>query len=250
MRSRMMPKTSSNARAFDGSGTDAFIPVVLDALGRRPGRVLEVGCGKSALADVLSTIATEVTAIDSDPAAIEFQLRQRRHSDNLHYRCIDGRTSVEPAFIGDFDAVVSMFTFHEWSLADLLVSIRRWMPSGGKLVVVDTTAGKCQTVASRVFEELVLTNAREAKATRATARLLGWQPVLAFSYGRARVLLSRRGRAHVRCEILCGTPPSLQEYYSRFAQLGTVNRCSKLMGSVMLAVVDVAPSVTRTPNVV
>lgn len=116
---------------------------VVDRLGARPGRLLDLACGPGTLsAHVLRRFPdAQVTGVDVDPFLLE--LGRRTLGDRVAFRDLDIRRSDWGAAVGGdpFDAVLSATALHWLGVEDLrsvaLVLAERLRP-GGVVVNYDT----------------------------------------------------------------------------------------------------------------
>ncbi len=110
-----------------------YQPLLLAALPRDCGRVLEVGCGEGLLARELAGVARRVTAIDLDAPSLEIA-RREAPAPNLEYVLGDFLTHpFEPA---SFDAVVSVALLHHVDAERGLERMKELLRPGGTLALV------------------------------------------------------------------------------------------------------------------
>ncbi len=110
-----------------------YHPVLLGALSRDCGHVLEVGCGEGLLARELSNVARRVTAIDVDVASIEVARREAA-APNVEYVLAD--FFAHPFANASFDAVVSVALLHHVDAASGLERMADLLRPGGTLALV------------------------------------------------------------------------------------------------------------------
>lgn len=97
--------------------------------------ILEIGCGTGNLSRLLAQRADRVTAIDLSPKMIEIAKQQSQDYANIDFQVADILTWEFPA--KQFDAIVSIATFHHLPIERLLPKLKIALTSGGKLVVID-----------------------------------------------------------------------------------------------------------------
>ena len=81
---------------------------ILDALGGRPGKILDVGCGGGILAEALAKAGREVTGIDLSTQAIDVARSHAREAGlaiNYHVRSAEAVAAAEP---GSYACVTCM----------------------------------------------------------------------------------------------------------------------------------------------
>jgi 2-polyprenyl-3-methyl-5-hydroxy-6-metoxy-1,4-benzoquinol methylase len=115
-----------------------YHPVILRALPSHCRRVLDVGCGEGTLARQLRTIASEVTAIDLDPASIDLARRHDhrvpRDGGPINYLLADFLT--HPFENNSFDAIVSVAALHHMNPIAALARMRDLLRPGGTLAII------------------------------------------------------------------------------------------------------------------
>lgn len=97
---------------------------------RRPGRVLDIGCGSGALLEKLRELGWQVEGIDFDPIVVQPALAKGLsvHVGTLQEQRFEDET---------FDAVVMIHVIeHVHDPIELLREVRRILKSGGKLVML------------------------------------------------------------------------------------------------------------------
>ncbi|WP_309050076.1 class I SAM-dependent methyltransferase [Streptomyces sp.] len=107
---------------------------ILRQLPRRPGRVLDVGCGTGDLARLLAGRATEVRAVDADPEIIARARGLTAPGARVTFTV--GDALAAPGDDGPYDAVTCVATLHHLPLTEGLRALRRHVAPGGTLVVL------------------------------------------------------------------------------------------------------------------
>jgi SAM-dependent methyltransferase len=118
----------------------AYHPRLRGIAARRPGDVLDVGCGDGLLAARLAPVSHSVTAIDPDAAAVERARRRLaghpavtvQHVDFLEFDPGDRR----------FDLVTFVASLHHMPLRPALLRARGLLRAGGELAVVGLAANR------------------------------------------------------------------------------------------------------------
>jgi 2-polyprenyl-3-methyl-5-hydroxy-6-metoxy-1,4-benzoquinol methylase len=111
--------------------TDAAI---LDALlERRPGRVLDVGCGEGWLARALAERGIAVVGIDASPALV--QAARAAGGGEFHVRAY-AELAADPSLAGGpYDAVACNFALLDENVLPLLAALRESLAPRGALVI-------------------------------------------------------------------------------------------------------------------
>ena len=110
-----------------------YHPVILGALGKGCGRVLEVGCGEGILARELRRVCEQVAAIDLHAASIDLA----RRSDPIgEIEYVVGDFVTHPFGPASFDAVVSVGALHHMDSRVALERMRQLLRPAGTLAVV------------------------------------------------------------------------------------------------------------------
>lgn len=122
---------------------EAQLRGVLRALGNRPARVLDLGCGDGRLAGPLAQHGHRVTAIDADERAVRACRDRDPRIDAHRADMLDPAWS--PVSLGPFDAAMcvgnTLMLVHEVDrAADLLARVRESVVPGGVLLIDDVTA--------------------------------------------------------------------------------------------------------------
>ncbi|NHC33569.1 class I SAM-dependent methyltransferase [Scytonema millei] len=97
--------------------------------------ILEIGCGTGKLSRLLAQRADRVTAIDLSPKMIEIAKQQSQDYANINFQVADILKWRFP--VSQFDAIVSIATFHHLPLERLLPNLEIALKPGGKLIVLD-----------------------------------------------------------------------------------------------------------------
>lgn len=118
----------------------AYHPWLVDIAARHRGDVLDVGCGEGLLAERLGAVSRSVTAIDSDPWAVE------RAGGRL--AAFDHVTVSHEAFDAfdaggrNFDLVTFVATLHHMDMRAALQKARDILTPTGEIAVVGCAANK------------------------------------------------------------------------------------------------------------
>jgi SAM-dependent methyltransferase len=97
-------------------------------------RALEVGCGRGAFARRLKDFASEVDAIDLDPAAIEAASSSYAGIEGLRFSQGDFMRLELPE--DSYDAIVVIATLHHMELESAFGKIRELLRPGGRLIIL------------------------------------------------------------------------------------------------------------------
>lgn len=110
---------------------------VVEALGdTRPGRVLDVACGPGILLPGLAERADRVVGLDV--TAETLVLARRNCAGNANVRLVRGLAEPAPFGAASFDAAVLRLALHHFEDPEsALAEVRRLLPAGGRLVVLD-----------------------------------------------------------------------------------------------------------------
>jgi 2-polyprenyl-3-methyl-5-hydroxy-6-metoxy-1,4-benzoquinol methylase len=111
-------------------------PLVLDALGPDPGRVLDVGCGEGDLVAELAGRATSVVGLDRHGPTVAVAQLQRRATGQVGVAYVVGDLLDAPFPVASFDAVVSVAAVHHVPTTAALRALADLVRPGGTLVVV------------------------------------------------------------------------------------------------------------------
>lgn len=118
----------------------AYHPWLLDIAARRPGDVLDVGCGDGLLAQRLTGVCRSVTAIDPDPSAVE-RTRQRLGTlpdVTVHLTTFD---DFDPGS-RRYDLITFVASLHHVDTRTTLARTRDLLSPGGTIAVVGLSANK------------------------------------------------------------------------------------------------------------
>jgi SAM-dependent methyltransferase len=107
---------------------------------RRPGRVLDVGCGEGLLVARLAGVARHVTGVDPDAAAVARAGERTGPLDNVTL-LVDEFLAM-PARRASYELVTFVATLHHMELAPALRRARELLAPGGELFVVGVSARK------------------------------------------------------------------------------------------------------------
>jgi SAM-dependent methyltransferase len=116
----------------------AYHHKIVDAAAKRPGRVLDVGCGEGLLVQRLAGVARHVTGVDPDAAVIARARERTAILDNVTLHVDDFlHMPAEPA---SYDLVAFGVTLHHMGLAQALRRARELLAPGGELFIVGVSA--------------------------------------------------------------------------------------------------------------
>jgi 2-polyprenyl-3-methyl-5-hydroxy-6-metoxy-1,4-benzoquinol methylase len=121
----------------------AYHGKLVDAAARRPGRILDVGCGEGLLVQCLARVARHVTGVDPDASAIARARDRTATLDNVTLR-VDEFLEM-PAERASYDLVTFVATLHHMNLVHTLRRARQLLAPGGELFVVGVAAAKAPT---------------------------------------------------------------------------------------------------------
>jgi ubiquinone/menaquinone biosynthesis C-methylase UbiE len=164
-------RTEFSRQANVMSGAPAFhsadvLERIAAAIGRVPGRVLDLACGPGIVAEKIAPLVDEVIGVDLTPRMVELATA-RCKSANLS-NCSFRAASAERLPFSDrfFDTVVTRLALHHFlAPAEALAEAWRVLRPAGCLVVADI-------VASPVEEEAALHNAIERLRDPTHVRML------------------------------------------------------------------------------
>lgn len=97
--------------------------------------VLDIGCGTGDFSRLLAERSNRLVAIDLSPKMIEVAKQRSRERTNIDFQVADILKWKFP--VEEFDAIVSMATFHHLPLENLLPSLKAALKPGGKLLILD-----------------------------------------------------------------------------------------------------------------
>lgn len=97
--------------------------------------ILEIGCGTGTFSRLLARQANRVVAIDLSPIMIEIARQKSQNDTNIDFQVADILTWKFPA--SQFDAIVSIATFHHLPLERLLPNLKMALKPGGRLIILD-----------------------------------------------------------------------------------------------------------------
>lgn len=95
---------------------------------------LEIGCGTGAFARLLAQRAEHVLALDLSPEMIRLGQERSTAYPAIEFQVADVLASQ---FSGQFDAIVSIATFHHLPMEKLLMKLKEALTPGGVLLVLD-----------------------------------------------------------------------------------------------------------------
>lgn len=97
--------------------------------------ILDIGCGNGEFARLISGKSNKILCSDISPAMISIAKSQSKNFPNLQFETINVfHKDIPPE---SFDCVVSIATFHHYSLEDVLRRCMEWLKEDGILVVFD-----------------------------------------------------------------------------------------------------------------
>jgi ubiquinone/menaquinone biosynthesis C-methylase UbiE len=100
------------------------------------GRILDVGCGPGVLTAALSERARQLVGVDLTPEVI--RVARQRHGGLANVAFVRGVVERLPFASARFDAVVLRLALHHFEHpAEALSEIRRLLPDGSRLVLLD-----------------------------------------------------------------------------------------------------------------
>jgi len=118
----------------------AYHPWILGVAREHRGSVLDVGCGEGLLLERLSPIASEVTGIDSDHAAIA---RARQRVAGLANVSVEETGFLEYApKSASYDLITFVASLHHLNLTAAIRKARSLLRPGGDLVVIGLSANQ------------------------------------------------------------------------------------------------------------
>jgi len=153
----------ASAPAFHSA---AVLERIAAAVGRVPGKVLDLACGPGIVAEKIAPLADEVIGVDVTPKMVELATA-RCKSANLSNCSFRVASAESLPFSGRaFDTVVTRLALHHFQApADALAEAWRVLRPAGRLVVADI-------VSSPIEEEAALHNAIERLRDPTHVRML------------------------------------------------------------------------------
>ena len=118
----------------------AYHDKIVDAATRRPGRVLDVGCGEGLLVQRLARVARHVAGVDPDATVIARARERTAMLDNVTLH-VDEFLNM-PAEPASYDLVTFVATLHHMGLTHALRRARQLLAPGGELFIVGVSARK------------------------------------------------------------------------------------------------------------
>jgi SAM-dependent methyltransferase len=97
--------------------------------------ILDLGCGTGAFSRLLAKRCHRVVALDLSPQMITIAKQHSQNYPNIDFQVADILQWEFP--IKQFDAIVSIATFHHLPLENLLPSLKNALKPGGKLLILD-----------------------------------------------------------------------------------------------------------------
>lgn len=155
---RIIDRLNTVNRQHPWSHNDAYLPLVLRqarCVQRAGGtRALDVGCGSGNLIAKLTTVFTDVTGVEPDPRIGEMAEARFQEQPNVRI----ARIPFERA-TGEYDLISMVAVLHHLPLTPTLLTARRMLRPGGRLVVVgvarEDRGGAALSTASMVLNPLV-----------------------------------------------------------------------------------------------
>lgn len=108
---------------------------LLKQLPARCGTVLDIGCGTGEFSRLLAQRADKAIAIDLSSNTIEVAKQRSRQFTNIDFQVGDILQWEFP--VEQFDAIVSIATFHHLPVESLLPHLKSALKPGGRLVILD-----------------------------------------------------------------------------------------------------------------
>ncbi|MBV9390071.1 MAG: methyltransferase domain-containing protein [Chroococcidiopsidaceae cyanobacterium CP_BM_ER_R8_30] len=110
--------------------------------------ILDIGCGAGAFSRLLAQRAARVIAVDLSPKMVEVAQEQSRRYTNIDFQVAD---ILKWEFgVEEFDAIVSIATFHHLPLENLLPSLKAALKPSGKLVILDLL--ECESIQDKLSD--------------------------------------------------------------------------------------------------
>ena len=98
-------------------------------------QALEIGCGTGAFSRLLAERSRHVTGLDLSPQMVRLAQERSQSYPNLEYRVADVLSWNFPP--ETYDCVVSIATFHHFSMEHILPKIQTALRPGGVLLILD-----------------------------------------------------------------------------------------------------------------
>lgn len=134
----------SRAAAYLASNVHAWGPdlklalALVQSLPRRPGRILDLGCGAGHLSFALSSAADEVIACDPAEGMLATVQQAARDRGLANVGTAQAHAEALPFADGYFDIVATRYSAHHWgNMPEALREARRVLAEGGYLLVSD-----------------------------------------------------------------------------------------------------------------
>jgi 2-polyprenyl-3-methyl-5-hydroxy-6-metoxy-1,4-benzoquinol methylase len=196
-------------------------------------RVLDVGCGSGVVADVLASLGADVTAVDSNPAAIAYA-RSAFVRSNLRFEetTVDD-LAVAPDSIDRIYCLEVIEHLDETQGADLLSTFRRALRPGGTVFLTTPNYHGTWPALEFTMDRLGL-----------APPLSGHQHVSRFTRSRLRRRLSDAGLDVRRLHTFCTVAPFLAILGWRFAErvARAEQRWDLPWGNLLLAIAEKKPA--------
>lgn len=123
---------------YDRSGWDHnnhYHSFLLQQLPQKGNTVLDIGCGTGEFSRLLAQRFDRVVAIDLSPNTIKVARERSQNYNNIDFQVADISQWQFPSEY--FDAIVSIATFHHFSVENLLPNLQAALKPGGKLIILD-----------------------------------------------------------------------------------------------------------------
>lgn len=123
---------------YDRSGwnhNNHYHSFLLKQLPKKGNTILDIGCGTGEFSRLLAQRFDRVVALDLSPNTIALCKKRSQDYGNLDFQVADIMQWNFPSLY--FDAIVSIATFHHFSVENLLPNLQNALKPGGKLVILD-----------------------------------------------------------------------------------------------------------------